>query len=67
VEVEVSTGLRESEKGAAEWNGVRTHHVDAHALDNGTWVAAIDGDNMFSVQTVLSEPGLAHTQTLSGQ
>ena len=50
LEVEVPSGLWESEKGVAEWNGMRTHHLDAHALDDGTWVAAIDGDNMFSVR-----------------
>ena len=42
-------GLQQSEKGIAAWNGVRTHHLDAHQLDDGTWVAAIDGDSMYSV------------------
>ena len=25
------------------WNSVRMHHVDAHQLDNGSWLAVIDG------------------------
>ena len=55
------TGLWESEKGVAEWNGMRMHHVDAHALHDGTWVAAIDGDSMFSVRAARSDAGLAPT------
>jgi hypothetical protein len=26
------------------WNALRMHHVDAHRLPDGTWVAAVDGD-----------------------
>ena len=25
------------------WNSVRMHHVDAHQLDDGSWLAVIDG------------------------
>jgi hypothetical protein len=25
------------------WNASRMHHLDAHQLDNGSWVAAVDG------------------------
>ena len=48
-QVEVATGLQEPSKGVAAWNGARTHHLDAHRLDVGSWIAAIDGDSMFSV------------------
>jgi hypothetical protein len=29
--------------GAADWNANGMHHVDAHLLDDGTWIGAVDG------------------------
>ena len=49
-QVEVPTGLQLPAKGFASWNGMRTHHMDAHRLGDSTWVAAIDGDSMYSVR-----------------
>ncbi len=54
------TGLQQPAKGVASWNGMRTHHMDAHLLGNGTWVAAIDGDSMYSVR-----PNICNTRSLS--
>ncbi len=31
------------EGGGSGWNGERMHHVDAHRLDDGTWIACVDG------------------------
>ena len=28
----------------SDWNGARMHHVDAHQLGDGTWLACADGD-----------------------
>lgn len=28
---------------ADSWNGVRMHHIDAHPLADGTWIALVDG------------------------
>ncbi len=36
-----SPPIQEPEDGA--WNCVRRHHVDAHRLDDGSWIAVIDG------------------------
>lgn len=33
--------IQEAEDGA--WNSLRMHHVDAHRLDDGSWIAVIDG------------------------
>jgi hypothetical protein len=46
-----TTGYRETEirqspilKGSGEgWNSHRMHHCDPHKLDNGTWMASVDG------------------------
>jgi len=27
----------------SDWNGIRMHHLDAHQLEDGTWIAAVDG------------------------
>lgn len=27
-----------------DWNGQRYHHIDAHQLPDGSWLAAMDGD-----------------------
>jgi hypothetical protein len=32
----------------AAWNGVRHHHLDAHQMPDGTWLAAMDGDRYVS-------------------
>ncbi|MBI5665808.1 MAG: hypothetical protein HZC49_12100 [Nitrospirae bacterium] len=29
--------------GNSEWNSGGMHHIDAHQLDNGTWLACVDG------------------------
>jgi hypothetical protein len=29
--------------GHAAWNATGMHHVDAHRLDDGRWIAAVDG------------------------
>ena len=50
MQVEVPNGLQRPAKDVAAWNGKRTHHMDAHLLNDGTWVAAIDGDSMHSVR-----------------
>jgi hypothetical protein len=31
---------------AQGWNSVGMHHMDAHALGDGTWIACVDGDTM---------------------
>jgi hypothetical protein len=28
------------------WNSVGMHHMDAHALSDGTWIACVDGDTL---------------------
>jgi hypothetical protein len=28
---------------STEWNATRMHHVDAHEIDGGRWIAAVDG------------------------
>ena len=38
---------------------MRTHHMDAHLLNDGTWVAAIDGDSMYSVRGLSCKRKLA--------
>lgn len=45
-EIEVPLGLEESKKGRNAWNGLRYHHLDAHRLPSGRWVAAMDGDRV---------------------
>ena len=27
----------------AGWNGLCMHHIDAHRLDDGSWIACVDG------------------------
>ncbi|GAB4816109.1 hypothetical protein N2152v2_003155 [Parachlorella kessleri] len=34
----------QSQQGQAAWNGARYHHLDAHQLPDGSWVAVMDGD-----------------------
>jgi hypothetical protein len=31
------------EGSGAGWNGERMHHIDAHRLDDGSWIACVDG------------------------
>ncbi|MEW5307839.1 MAG: hypothetical protein WDW36_010212 [Sanguina aurantia] len=47
-EVEVPLGFQESAKGRGAWNGLRYHHLDAHQLASGEWIAAMDGDSKLS-------------------
>mmetsp|Transcript_19140 Transcript_19140/g.49746 ORF Transcript_19140/g.49746 Transcript_19140/m.49746 type:complete len:881 (+) Transcript_19140:170-2812(+) len=48
-EVEVPLGFEPAGlQGEAAWNGVRQHHLDAHTLPDGSWVAAMDGDRYVS-------------------
>lgn len=35
-------------QGEGAWNGVRHHHMDAHQLGEGEWVAVMDGDRYVS-------------------
>jgi hypothetical protein len=28
------------------WNSVGMHHLDAHPLSDGTWIACVDGDTL---------------------
>jgi len=35
------------------WNAAGMHHIDAHLLDNGTWVACVDGFPAFCVPPTL--------------
>ena len=53
------TGLQQAPYGVAAWIGMRTHHMDAHLLNDGTWVAATDGDSMYSVRGLSCKRKLA--------
>ena len=43
VEVPAAKPPIEEPDGEGAWNSVRMHHVDAHQLDDGSWLAVIDG------------------------
>ncbi|KAF5840737.1 hypothetical protein DUNSADRAFT_15832 [Dunaliella salina] len=48
-EAEVPLGFEPAgRQGEAAWNGVRQHHLDAHQLPDGSWIAAMDGDRYVS-------------------
>jgi len=49
MEREVPLNFQESKQGeGVAWNGVRYHHMDAHQLPSGNWIAAMDGDKYVS-------------------
>jgi hypothetical protein len=43
VEVAVAKPPISAPDDAGAWNSVRMHHIDAHQLDDGSWLAVIDG------------------------
>ncbi|KAG0573241.1 hypothetical protein KC19_VG161200 [Ceratodon purpureus] len=45
-EVEVPLNLEQSNKGRNAWNGKRSHHMNAHQLPSGKWIAVVDGDRV---------------------
>lgn len=44
-QTEIRFAVAASQPGTAAWDWRRRHHVDAHLLEDGSWVAALDGDS----------------------
>ncbi|KAG1653612.1 hypothetical protein FOA52_011349 [Chlamydomonas sp. UWO 241] len=47
-ETEVPFSVNGPLRPGVDWNGLRQHHLDAHQLSDGSWIAAMDGDSVES-------------------